>query len=339
MITNFILTIKNKAPWKTLGKLVLFFLIIICLFIFYLFVPSPSLHYLNLPPISDYQTSLEKIAQDSKTDSDLVGENCKSILLTHGTKTEKVIVFFHGYTSCPGQFKALGERLFNEGYNVYIPRAPYHGYKDKATTAINKLTSQQYTEYAEKAVQMAHGLGNQITVSGLSGGGNLATWIAINDNSIEKAVIISPGYGFLAIPKNLTTPAAKLFMLLPSTYVLYDSNSKQGDPNGDVYAGYTTTSLANVLNVGRQTYEKMLKLQISTKKIAFVINDNDNQISLEAFNDVKNTLEENSGKNGFTFESYVFPKSMNLQHDYIDANFNQATIETTYKEIVRLIMD
>lgn len=339
MFTKLILTLKSKALWKTITKITLIILVVILLFITYLFTPSSSLRYQNLSPISDYSTALGKITEASQEESDLVANNCKSIVLTHGTKTEKVVVFFHGYTSCPGQFKGLGEALYNEGYNVYIPRAPYHGYKDKTTSVINNLTSQKYIDYAEQAIQVAHGLGDKVTVGGLSGGGNLTSWIAINDNSVEKAIVLSPGYGFQAIPKNLTMPAAKLFMVVPSFFVPYDKNNPQGDPASNLYAGYTTKSLANVLNVGRQVYEKLLKSQVSTKKIVFVINDNDDQISLEAFNDVKEVLEENNGTGSTAFTSHTFPTSMNLGHDYIDPNFNQATKETTYKEIVRLIME
>jgi esterase/lipase len=325
--------VKN---WSLIKKIMAIILLLFTAFIIYLFLPSVSPAYKSLTPITDYQIAVDKFNEEVQQDSDLVSDHCKSIFLTHEEKTENVIVFFHGYTSCPGQFKELGEVMYNEGYNVYIPRAPYHGYKDKATREIDNFTTQEYVDYAETSIQIAHGFGNKVYVSGLSGGANLASWIAINDSSIEKAIVLSPGYGFKAIPLSMTTPASKLFMLLPSYYVYYNENDKQGDPKSDVYAGYTTKSLANVLRIGQVTYDDLMKLQVSSKKIAFVINENDDSISVEAFNNVKVALESNTV--GIDFDSYTFPKSVGLGHDYLDPAWNGSTKESSYAEIKKVIL-
>ena len=57
-----------------------------------------------------------------------VTADCTSQLLIHAdNKAQKSVVLFHGITACPSQFKAFGQQLFDAGYNVYIPLAPYHG--------------------------------------------------------------------------------------------------------------------------------------------------------------------------------------------------------------------
>ena len=50
-----------------------------------------------------------------------------SQLIDHGARAEHAIAFYHGFTNCPQQFIALGQRFFDAGYNVYVPRLPGHG--------------------------------------------------------------------------------------------------------------------------------------------------------------------------------------------------------------------
>ncbi len=45
-------------------------------------------------------------------------------LLSHGKKTATAVLWFHGYSTCPQQFVPLGQKCFEHGMNVYIPRAP-----------------------------------------------------------------------------------------------------------------------------------------------------------------------------------------------------------------------
>jgi esterase/lipase len=58
---------------------------------------------------------------------------CRTALLTHGQWVERAITFLHGFTSCPKQFDQLGQRFFERGYNVFIPREPNHGLADRMT--------------------------------------------------------------------------------------------------------------------------------------------------------------------------------------------------------------
>ncbi len=99
---------------------------------------------------------------------------CRSTLMTHGGGTERAAVYLHGFTSCPAQGAALATRLFDRGFNVYLPRMFGHGGLDPTNFSMAELEAQQLVEMADEAVDIATGLGRQVFVIGLSAGGTVA---------------------------------------------------------------------------------------------------------------------------------------------------------------------
>jgi esterase/lipase len=96
----------------------------------------------------------------------------------HGVRTEKVIVFFHGYSSSPQQFRQLGERFYQLGYNVLVPLLPHHGMADRKLDNLSRLRAEELRDCADTSVDIAAGLGDKVFVGGLSAGGVIAGWIA-----------------------------------------------------------------------------------------------------------------------------------------------------------------
>jgi len=74
-------------------------------------------------PAHDYAEALLLVAALApRTPGDR--ERVRTELLTHGVRTPRVIVLFHGVTNCPAQFDSLGRLLYERGANVLIPRLP-----------------------------------------------------------------------------------------------------------------------------------------------------------------------------------------------------------------------
>jgi pimeloyl-ACP methyl ester carboxylesterase len=134
------------------------------------------------------QTEVDADSGDSQ-----VVPRCRSIFLSHGTKTAKSVLLLHGYTACPDQYAALGQVLFARGYNVYIPRAPLHGLTD--TGASDNVRTDQLVTYADDALNVAAGLGAETGVIGISGGADLATWLAeYRTDVVSHLLVMSPFY-------------------------------------------------------------------------------------------------------------------------------------------------
>ncbi len=120
-------------------------------------------------PANSYEdavTWIEAISSDEEHQKDL-NPVCTTQLLTHGKKVAKVIVFLHGFTSCPNQFARLGEEYFNKGYNVYIPRIPRHGISDRLGNSLKGLCAEELAKFAAQSTDIARGLGERVIVAGV----------------------------------------------------------------------------------------------------------------------------------------------------------------------------
>jgi len=100
-------------------------------------------------PAKSYEEALARIEaiQAEEANLDLHAE-CATQLQSHGEKTDTVIVFLHGFTSCPAQFVELGQEYYNRGYNVFIPRAPRHGFNDRRGESLKGLTAEEMAAFA-----------------------------------------------------------------------------------------------------------------------------------------------------------------------------------------------
>ncbi len=87
-------------------------------------------------PSRDYAAALVKWEALRAQDGAEVNPVCRSTLLTHGARAEQAAVLVHGVTNCPQQFVQLAPLLFDQGYNVLIPRIPWNGFLDRSGEAM-----------------------------------------------------------------------------------------------------------------------------------------------------------------------------------------------------------
>lgn len=123
-------------------------------------------------------------------------ESCRSKFLFHSRPTAKVCLFFHGFTGYPNQFLPLGKALFQQGYNVLIPLLPGHGQagnwnRDNPTPL--PTDPKVYQDFALKWIELARAFGQEVVVGGLSGGGTLCGWLALEHrDKIDRALMFAP---------------------------------------------------------------------------------------------------------------------------------------------------
>jgi pimeloyl-ACP methyl ester carboxylesterase len=129
-------------------------------------------------PARTYREARRRFEDLLRQETEVVDPRSRSVLLSPGTRTERVIVFLHGLTNRPRQFTSLSERFLARGYSVLAPRIPYHGYLDRGTTDLARLDTTRLVDSAAAAVDLAAGLADEVTVCGLSLGGILAVWAA-----------------------------------------------------------------------------------------------------------------------------------------------------------------
>lgn len=288
-------------------------------------------------PVNSYDEALLRIEsiQDEEAELDLHPE-CATNLQTHGEKTDRVIVFLHGFTSCPEQFVALGQEFFELGYNVYIPRTPHHGFDDRRGEPLKGLTAEEMAEFAHQTADIAQGLGEQVIVSGISGGGAMATYLSQEREDVEIAAPIAPFLGIGFIPRPLNRPFANLFLILPDFWQWWDPIHKENNPLSAPYsyARYPLHALLENMRLGYATETDAKRVRPATDKIIVITNANDESVNNSVVAEFEQMWEKHGEENLVTFQ---FDKSLGLPHDLITPTRPGARIDVVYPKLLELI--
>lgn len=289
-------------------------------------------------PTSSYEEVLARIkaiqaGEDARGDLNPV---CLTTLMTHGKRTEDVIVFLHGFTSCPNQFVELGRQFYERGYNVYIPRAPHHGLTDLMPGDLFNLTAEESIAFASQSADIAQGLGERVTVSGLSGGGTMTAWLAQNRVDVDIAMPLSPFLGIKFIPAPLTRTFTNAVLTLPNMWMWWDPIHKEDNPLSAPYSyrRYPTHALAEFMRLGFITAGDAQGNMPASSKIIVVINANDDSISNKVVAQLVNNWQKYGDK---LVDTYEFADGLKLPHDFITPDRPDAHIDISYPIILGLL--
>ena len=275
-----------------------------------------------------------RIAEELQAlDGPNVNPLCHTRLYTHGKRTRDALVLLHGFTNSPQQFDALGRQFYEAGWNVLIPRYPRHGYTDRLNTAIAELRSDQLMAVANRATDAAAGLGERLTVAGLSLGGILTGHVAQVHDGVDRAVLIAPMFGLKPIPGPVLSAMSRAAYVLPNFYMWWNSEQKDrlGPPYG--YPRFATHAYAALFKTGRRVQRDARTAAPKTKDITVITNAAEPRLD----NRFTYRLVEAWRKHGAHIETFEFPASLNLPHDLIDpGNANQNT-KVSYPVIAKAI--
>lgn len=286
-------------------------------------------------PAGSYAEALKRATALQGKDSDEVHPLARTVLMSHGRRTERAIVFFHGYTNSPAQFHRLGEAFYERGYNVLIPRLPHHGLSDRLTAEHALLTADELSALADEAVDIAVGLGEQVTVAGLSMGGVMAAWVAQERPEPVRVVPIAPGLGVRAVPGWLTRAATHMMLRMPNVFLWWDPVLKDKAPGPpSTYPRYSTHALGQMLSLSASVRARAKKAAPAAPSIVVVTNAND----LSVDNGAARRLVALWRAQGGHVETYEFPGHLGLPHDLIDPAQPGQRIDIVYPVLIELLM-
>ena len=254
-------------------------------------------------------------------------------LMSHNSKTERAIILVHGYTSCPEQFHELGQRFYDAGYNVLIAPLPHHGLADRMTDEQGKLTAGELADYADRTVDIARGLGQEVVMIGLSAGGVTTAWAAQNRHDIDQAIIISPAFGFKKIPTFLTGATMNIYTLLPDAFEWWDPILKEKVPPAYSYPRYSRHALVEILRLGFATRAGVLHNPPGAKRITVILNANDTTVNNELTKDVVTIWQAQKPQ----LSTYEFDASLKLPHDIIDPSKSNQRVDIVYPRLIELV--
>lgn len=290
-------------------------------------------------PITSYEEAVARVKSLQEEDNkDLARDVCITKLLDHGLQTEHVIVLLHGFTTCPEQFHELGKQYFQAGYNVLIPRMPYHGLSDRLTNALIHLTAENLASFGDQILDIAHGLGKKVTLMGISGSGTLICWLAQHRADLDFAVSIAPLFGLAFIPPALTKFFERLVLFLPNFYLWWDPRTKAKNPYSIYYAypGYPSRALVEILRLAMVTRAQAEISPPRADKIVVVINESEPAVSNT---EIRKLLMSWKQQGKVNVSEYRFEKDMKLPHDIITPGTPNLPIEIIHPRLVNAIRD
>jgi carboxylesterase len=283
-------------------------------------------------PAADYADAVERIeAFQAQQASPALNPLCQLQFMSHGQKTERAIVFVHGYTNCPQQFHELGQQFYELGYNVLLVPAPHHGLADRMTTEHARLTAEDLAAYTDSVADMAQGLGEHVSLAGISMGGIAAAWAAQQRSDVDLAVLISPAFGFKMVPAKATAPAVNAFLALPNLYQWTDSSLKAANGPDHTYPRRSTRALAQTLRFGLAVQALTEGAPPAAGSILVITNAGDPSVDNALTAEVVDAWREW----GVDVATYQFPADLELEHDLIDPS--KQTQPVVYPRLVELI--
>jgi carboxylesterase len=294
---------------------------------------NPSLYTSQPHPAANYAEAVQRVETKIATEVDFNPAN-HTFLLTHGAKTDKSIAFVHGYVSGPAPFKEIAAQFFDRGYNVLAMTLPYHGLADRMNTEHEKLRAEDLVRYADSVVDIARGLGDRVTMAGISLGGLITGWAAQQRQDLDLAVLISPGFGFKAIPRFWTPLMALAFRVLPNSYLWDDPEKKADSPRPYNYLRLSTHVLGQILRLSRSIQISAQRQAPAADSILVITNLNDPAVDNIVTDEVVNLWRTRWAKE---VQTYQFPANLGLGHDIIGVDDPNMNVAVVYPKLLELI--
>lgn len=200
---------------------------------------------------------LEHDLRQQEARYDLMDEALHTRVWLHTQPTDRVCLFFHGFTAGPYQMEPIGQHFYRAGYNVVAPLLPGHGRRgtwDKTNPPPLPTEPEAYQKFGIQWLNLVSRLGQRLVVGGLSGGGTLAAWLALNNSAqVDRAILCAPYLG-------ASSKVIDLFVQKIDTYfswsVAPDSASKNLPPTLG-YSGFATPALRAVLQLGQLCQQRV----------------------------------------------------------------------------------
>ena len=278
-------------------------------------------------PATSYETAM-LLAQELQRADSMATPDGRSVVLVHGHRTPRAIVFFHGLTNSPRQYRGLADSVYAAGDNVVVPRLPWHGLKGGTASNLGKMTADALRDVADASVNIANGLGDTVIVFGVSLGGNVAAWVA-QFRPVYRAVVASPALGLSHLSTTFQTPTMNLMLRVPN----YSASDPPDTLRPDRTLGWSTRGVGEMLKLGtavRRAADDNVPL---ARDIRVLANAGDATVNREAIDELVAHWQAKGGPVTY----YEMADTLSLPHDIVDPDEATANPKLTQPVILALI--
>ena len=286
-------------------------------------------------PATSRADAFARWAEVEARDDETIDERCRAWSLIHDEPVETTVVLLHGYTNCPYMFRRLGADLHEIGWNVLVPRYPYHGYEDKLSTDQGKLTAEDLVGTTDEAVDIAEGLGDRVVVGGLSAGGVAAAWAAQNRPEVDHVVGLAPMVNLRPIPDWFATQVVNAVMSVPDIQYWWDPGKNETIPPDYGYPKLSSHAVAQIIRLGMVTLEQARTEPHTAEHVVLTTNPNDGAVKPETVEAIVEAWQES----GASASVYEWPDEMGLGHNMVDDAVNTGKFDEIYPILMELFTE
>ncbi len=280
-------------------------------------------------PAAGYDEAQGRIEALAAAEAPVANPAIRSLLLTHGGPTRRVYVFVHGITNSPRQFEELARLLHARGHNVLVPMLPRHGRRSMRLRELRGLRAEEFRDYADTAVDIAAGLGQEVYALGISGGASVVGWMAQNRPEMDTALLLAPFVGVRRVAAPIGTLMMNAYSRVPSFNI-----EDPLEPRRDwVYRGQTTRALAETLRLGRALLRQAAKAPPLARRIIVLTTACETQVS----NAATARLVALWRAQGANVADPQFAAALDIPHNAIDPAADPAKKAIVYARMLELL--
>jgi carboxylesterase len=265
-----------------------------------------------------WDDALLLVAELQSRDGNDVVPVCGTQFLSRGGHAAQSVLLLHGYTNAPVQFREIAAAYSEAGANVLVPRVPFHGLADPFNHELTNLTPDVLATFTAKAVAAAEGLGEKLTVVGLSLGGLLAAYAAKNFDSVATAIMIAPFMQPKAVPEWVNAPFDGAMRALPDVFNWWNPKLREAEVRGTyAYPKFSLKAVAAMIDLRRRLEREPARRTNRAELVRLVVNDHDIAVRNDVARKVTSELFTDLAQE---VDVAVLEASLGLTHDVAEPN-------------------
>ncbi|HEY8298231.1 MAG TPA: alpha/beta fold hydrolase [Candidatus Baltobacteraceae bacterium] len=287
----------------------------------------------NARPAASYAEALERAAAFAALDDASILPAARTVVLEHGSRAPLAVVLLHGFTNHPGQYGRLAPLVHARGHNVFIPRLPEHGDRDRMTTRLRRLTAERLLASATEAVDIACGLGERVCVLGISTSGLLCAYFAQYRADVTRAIPVSPAFALLDAPYGVSFLLEKVVLAVPNLFLWWDPRIKQNQRPSTAYPRFPTHALMQCLRIADDLHARSKRAALKAASVHVVTNRFDPAVNNAVTAEIVRNWQRFRPQAATAFEFAGLPKN----HDIVDPDNPLARTEVVYPTLLAAI--
>lgn len=288
----------------------------------------------SVDPATSYEQACERVRRFQAYDDERILPEARTTLLDHGRCTELAVVLLHGFTNHPGQYRAFAPMVYARGANVFIPRMPEQGDRDRMSRRLARLTAESLLDRASEAVDIACGLGERVCVAGISSSALVCAYFAQYRADVSRAIAIAPVFAMLKLPYWVSVAASRMMLVLPNTFLWWDPRLRENQHPATAYPQFPTHALAQTMRIGQDVYGASKRQPYASGCVNLVTNAHDPAVNNAVSEQVVRRWQRQRSSGVSSYEFIDLP----VNHDIIDPDNPRARTDVVYPKLLELIV-